>query len=195
MNSQELKELVKSHFSLVEASTESTPETFGEVMDVNKAFTFIFPNERLEVGDKVMVRTTEGQELVAPDGTHELENGLKIVVEGGVVREIMDATSTEETMEEVVVEVEPTEEAPAMEEPSVEEIVSAIVDVVKQEVDAMKTELAKMKEKMDAFMNEPATEKSMPTAFSKTAKLTDKPQNMLNEKRFNMAVEALKSKK
>ena len=88
MNSTELKALVKEYFNLVEADVtevvnekfaaeetnlEITEETFGEIADINKAFTIKYPGSSLQIGDKVTVVTAEGQEMDAPDGTHELE--------------------------------------------------------------------------------------------------------------------------
>ena len=84
MTSNELKELVKSHFSLVEVATteeianeitetfseeateEVVEEVFGEIADENSAFVLKFPGTELEVGDKVSVETTDGQSLDAP---------------------------------------------------------------------------------------------------------------------------------
>ena len=197
MNSQELKELVKAHFSLVEAP--STEETFGEVMDVNKAFTIVFPGERLEVGAKVMVRTTEGQEMEAPDGTHELENGLKIITEGSVVKEIMDATATEEEAAKVEMQEEVDEEGVVAEdvemedEVSTEDVVEAIVEAVKEEIEAMKAEMAAMKQKMESYMDEPAVDKSLPTAFNKTT-APKAIENVLDVERFNRVMSNYKNK-
>jgi hypothetical protein len=56
MTSSELKELVKSHFSLVEKA-EVTTEKFGEAKDVNGAFTIKFPGDSIQVGDKVTIVT------------------------------------------------------------------------------------------------------------------------------------------
>ena len=57
MNSQELRELVKAHFNLVEADApaevvaeEVVEETFGELKDINGAFTLKFPGDSLQVG-------------------------------------------------------------------------------------------------------------------------------------------------
>ena len=67
MTSEDLKNLVKSHFSLVEAeetvTTETVEETFGELKDENGAFTIKFPGDSLQIGDKVTVETAEGQEM------------------------------------------------------------------------------------------------------------------------------------
>lgn len=94
MNKEQLKELVKQHFGLV----DKTPvkETFGEVYDENKAFKIVFPGDTLKVGDEVKVVTKEGQESLAPDGYHKLEDGTMIKTEGSSVVEITTASGEEE---------------------------------------------------------------------------------------------------
>jgi len=94
MNKEQLKELVKQHFGLV----DKTPvkETFGEVYDENKAFKIVFPGDTLKVGDEVKVVTKEGQESLAPDGYHKLEDGTMIKTEGSSVVEIVSAKGEEE---------------------------------------------------------------------------------------------------
>ena len=115
MTSNELKELVKSHFSLVEADatneivneestqtfseetvTEEVAETFGEIADENSAFVLKFPGDELEVGDKVEVETTEGQKMDAPDGEHKLAGGITIVTKDSVVESISKVEAGEE---------------------------------------------------------------------------------------------------
>ena len=95
MNKEQLKELVKAHFNLV----DHTPvkETFGEIFDENKAFKIVFPGDTLKVGDEVKVVTAEGQESLAPDGYHKLIDGTMIKTEGSSVVEI---TSPEGEKEE-----------------------------------------------------------------------------------------------
>lgn len=202
MNSQELRELVKAHFNLVEADApaveavaeEVVEETFGELKDINGAFTLKFPGDSLQVGDKVSVVTAEGQELDAPDGAHELEDGTKIVTKDSVVEEIMSADGEKEMAEEEVEEeMEEDKEEVEMEEekaPAVEAVVEAIAEVVKEEIDAMKAELKDMKEKMEALSAEPAAEKSMPTSFS-TQPLSNY-NNTLNSDRLADAIKRFK---
>ena len=87
MNKEQLKELVKQHFNLVDRTPAK--ETFGEIFDENKAFKIVFPGDTLKVGDEVKVVTTEGQESLAPDGYHKLEDGTTIKTEGSSVVEIV----------------------------------------------------------------------------------------------------------
>jgi len=109
MNKEQLKELVKAHFNLVEYKEEK----FGEIYDENKAFKIVFPGETLKVGDEVKVVTAEGQETLAPDGYHKLEDGTMIKTEGSTVTEIekADGTKEEEMAEEGIGAVEAEEEA------------------------------------------------------------------------------------
>lgn len=92
MNKEQLKELVKAHFNLVEYKSEK----FGELYDENKAFKIVFPGDTLKVGDEVKVVTAEGQESLAPDGYHKLEDGTTIKTEGSTVTEIEKADGTKE---------------------------------------------------------------------------------------------------
>jgi hypothetical protein len=100
MNKEQLKELVKAHFNLV----DHTPvkETFGEIFDENKAFKIVFPGDTLKVGDEVKVVTADGQESLAPDGYHKLIDGTMIKTEGSSVVEIEspEGKSEEEMNEE-----------------------------------------------------------------------------------------------
>jgi hypothetical protein len=89
MNKEHLKELVKAHFNLVDR-TPVTAEKFGELYDENKAFKIVFPGDTLKVGDEVKVVTTDGQESLAPDGYHKLEDGTEIKTEGSSVVEIVN---------------------------------------------------------------------------------------------------------
>ena len=101
MNKEQLKELVKAHFNLVDR-TPVTAEKFGELYDENKAFKIVFPGDTLKVGDEVKVVTAEGQESLAPDGYHKLEDGTTIKTEGSSVVEIEspEGKSEEEMAEE-----------------------------------------------------------------------------------------------
>ena len=199
MNSNELKELVKLHFSLTEVK-------FGELMDENKAFTFLFPGDTLEVGSEVKVRTEEGQEMSAPDGYHKLENGMEIKVEGGVVTEITTA-GTEEAEGEGLKEETPVEgeiddkvgfeevvvDAPAEIAPIVEEVAKAVIEAVKAEITDIKAELASLKAKMADLEDAPATTKAEPETMSmdKTLKPT---AEAFNKDRVAMVMERFSNK-
>mgnify|MGYP003641554434 CR=1 FL=1 len=158
MNSNELKELVKEHFSLVE--TTETVETFGEIMDENKAFTILFPGDELKVGSEVKVRTEEGQELTAPDGEHRLEDGKVITVEAGVVTAIETASEVEEAEGAELKEMTPVEgeiddkvefdartdaEEEGYKDGEADEKSDIVSEVAKAVIDAVKEEVTKLK--------------------------------------------------
>ncbi len=135
MNKEQLKELVKQHFGLV----DKTPvkETFGEVYDENKAFKIVFPGDTLKVGDEVKVVTAEGQESLAPDGYHKLEDGTMIKTEGSSVVEITTASGEEE--EEMAAEdglgaVEDEEIAAVLEGFAAKESISGVQGTTPQNV-------------------------------------------------------------
>lgn len=201
MTSNELKDLVKSHFNLVEATVEETKEIFGELKDINGAFTLRFPGDSLQVGDKVTVVTAEGQEMDAPDGTHELEDGTKIVTKDSVVEEIMSADGEKALAEEEVakeeemeVEVEVKEE-----EAKIEDIVEAIVESVKEEMAKMKEKMAELESKVSKMEEMPAAEPTMTStgtkveASSKFSKFNI--EEARNADRIKLALKSIKNKK
>ena len=203
MTNTELKELVKKHFSLVEAPVA---EAFGELKDINGAFTLKFPGDTLEVGDKVTVVTTEGQEMDAPNGTHELENGTKIVTEDSVVKEITAASETEmqedempeeeviaEEMAEVEEEVEGVEEQ--MEMYPIEEIVEAIAEKVEEQMKTMRDKMAEMEAKMEKMSAAPASKKTLPTAKENEKVEAFKAYKPLNADKIEMMKSAMKTKR
>ena len=188
MTQEQLKSLVKEYFNLTEVK-------MGEIFDENKAFKIVFEGDKLELGMKVMVVTTEGQEMPAPDGFHKLEGGIVIKTEDSVVTEITrEGEMVEETLEggkmidkgpQQMAEL-PTEQFPVIEtrenqtkiaeesraipqmmeedKTTVEDIVSAVAEVVKREIADVREEMAKMKSKMEAMAAAPAAEKTMPKA-------------------------------
>ena len=235
MTSNELKELVKKHFSLVEADAvseeiineeiteefaeetteEVVEEVFGEIADINDAFIVKFPGDSLQVGDKVVVVTKEGQEMDAPNGTHELKDGTKIVTEDSVVKEIIGAddekalkaeemAEAEEVVENVVEEVIEEIKDEMMEEeaaPSLEEIVKEISDAVKEEMGKMKEKMAELEEKVAGISDAPAAAPVMKqgpeTDFSsKKAKFAAfDVSKAKNADRIAMAIKQFKNKK
>lgn len=221
MTSSELKELVKRHFNLTEVSAEK--ETFGELKDINGAFTIKFPGDSLQVGDKVTVVTTEGQEMDAPNGTHELEDGTKIVTEDSTVKEIYSADGEKELAkeemqaeEEVVADVVEEVVADVVEEAVADVVEEAVADVVEEAVDveaivaeiadALQTEMGKLKEKMadleakvSAIEALPAAEATIvtpdETGYNKAKFSVFDVNSAKNADRIAMEIAAIKNKK
>ena len=216
MTSNELKELVKEYFNLTEM-------TFGEIFDENKAFKIVFEGDTLEVGKKVKVVTTEGQEMDAPDGFHKLENGETIKTENSVVVEIaksedmlketleggktiadvkMAEVETPDVVEQFPVEVQrgaeyekPIEQQMESEEDVMSEkaIVEAVAKAIAGELIEMKKEMAAMKEKMEKMSAEPAAEKTLPT--TKKFSLEENVATPVQAARYEMMKNLIKTQK
>ena len=218
MTSSELKELVKSHFSLVEKA-EVTTEKFGEAKDVNGAFTIKFPGDSIQVGDKVTIVTEEGQEMDAPDGTHEFEDGTKIRTVGSVVEEIYSADGEKELSAVEMAKESTTEEFDARTDAEeegyldgikdekadekdamadVESIVEAIVSQVKEEMASMKSKMSELETKVAELLDAPAAEATILTPNEMTSKAKFSMFNVetaANADRIRATMSALKNKK
>jgi hypothetical protein len=165
MTQEQLKSLVKEYFNLTEIK-------MGEIFDENKAFKIVFEGDDLELGMKVMVVTTEGQEMPAPDGFHRLEGGMVIKTEDSVVTEITrEDEMVEETLEggkeldkgrqemaelpvqQFPVEVTKEDKTKVAEDSRavpqlMEEEKTTVEDIVSAVAEVVKREIADMKEEM-----------------------------------------------
>lgn len=237
MNSNELKELVKKHFSLVEADAvseetiteefnaeaevaegiEVKEETFGELADINDAFILRFPGDSLQIGDKVTVVTSEGQELDAPDGMHELKDGTKIETENSVVTKIdgadgekamseeaMAEHNVDEVVEDVVEKVLEEVSDEMMEEkvPSTEDIVTEIVSAISEEMGYVKKKMAELEAKMEKMEAMPAADPIMKKGPATVFKSESKAKfaafdvsSAKNSDRIESAIRMMKSNK
>jgi hypothetical protein len=119
----------------------------------------------LAVGTAIFVQTGEGL-IPAPDAVHEVEGGLLVTTEGGIVTEIVEPTEEvveeEVALEEVAVEV--PEEVSAVVAAEVLEAIAEAIAPVLEEVEMMKEELKKIK-----------------NGFSKTVDLVEKVANLPSE--------------
>lgn len=132
-----IKELVKKHFNLVEA----TEQSFGEIKTADGELTLSYEGDELAQGLAIFVVTADGN-VAAPDGEHMLEGGITIVTKDGLIEAIKE---TEETLEEEVISedlaehedeeesLEEHDEEEKMEEP-VEAIAEAVTEEVAEEV-------------------------------------------------------------
>ena len=210
MTQENLKALVKEYFNLTEIK-------MGEIFDENKAFKIVFDGEELELGMKVMVVTTDGQEMPAPDGFHKLEGGIVIKTEDSVVTELTkESEMVEETEDggkvldkgpQQMAEL-PTQQFPVevqrgaeyeksipqqMEEDktTVEDIVSAVAEVVKREIADMKEEMKDMKSKMEKMAASPAEMKTLPKAKMSAE---SSPAGIVDSNRYEMMKKLISQK-
>jgi hypothetical protein len=218
MNKEKLKELVMQHFNLVDKTPVATEEKFGELYDENKAFKIVFPGDTLKVGDEVKVVTAEGQESLAPDGYHKLEDGTTIKTEGSSVVEI---ESPEGKSEEEMADENPGLAAKNEEEIAAEKVgfagpradisnvegttaqnsttdvngaLKAMGDTVAEiqgMVTAMKAEMGTMKAKFEELAKSPASSKV--TMSSDSNKEVFSSEN-LQSKQMKVMAELMKNK-
>ena len=115
-------------------NAEPTTETKETFIDAKLMDGTIIRYESLEVGMPLMVIDEAGNELPAPDGEHELEDGTKVTVEAGIIIEV--ASKEEEA---------PEEEAP------IEQPMAAVETVSKEDFETLKNEVADLKSKFEEF--------------------------------------------
>ncbi len=190
MNQEELKELVKKHFNLVDTTevveeqlSEETVETksnseevvseksFGEINTADGELTLVYDGEEIAVGLPIFVKTDDGN-VPAPDGEHALEGGVIIETEGGSITEIKEAELEEE--EEIAaeehedeVEAEEHEEKMSEEVNETEELIKAISEMVngefkslRKEIEDIKTKFETVNGKVEKFSLQPAAERT-----------------------------------
>jgi len=160
--------------------------------------TLIFPDEELAVGVSVMIQDEEGNQSSPEDGKYYLgeEDGRTLVIENGVVTEII---VPEPEQEEQPVE-EPAEEEMAEEQPVEEDVVESIVDEIKevaedvvedaneeqtdeaaQRITDLEALVEELKTRIAELENKPA-DVSAKEQFKKQNKNEDKLSKLLNAK-------------
>jgi hypothetical protein len=210
---KELKELVKKHFNLVDASESLVEETLSEETNVEVALeeddkmeesieevkmaeiktadgeiTLKHAGEELSEGIEIFVITEDG-DIPAPDGEHALEGGVSIITEGGVITSVFE-TPSEEVEAEEEIEIEMSEESDISIH---EELIKALSAEFKTQIDALKLEfnkqLEEVKGKVETFSAEPATEKTITTnKFSKKTDLSYEPTDAKKKAQFERLV-------
>ncbi|WP_395652643.1 hypothetical protein [Brevundimonas sp.] len=129
-----LNEAIEKLSGLV-SKFNAEPTTEQTFIDAKLMDGTIIRYESLEVGMPLLVIDEAGNELPAPDGEHELEDGTKVTVEDGIITEV--ATKEEEAPEE--------EEAP------IEQPMAAVESVSKEDFETLKNEVADLKSKFEEF--------------------------------------------
>jgi hypothetical protein len=129
-----LNEAIEKLSGLV-SKFNAEPTTEQTFIDAKLVDGTIIRYESLEVGMPLLVIDEAGNELPAPDGEHELEDGTKITVESGIITEI----ATKE------------EEAPEVEEAPIEQPMAAVETVSKEDFETLKTEVDNLKTRFEEF--------------------------------------------
>ena len=200
MTKENLKELVKSHFSLVEApKVEETVarENFASVTLADGTEVSNNMEHDFMIGQEVYVKDEAGEWVAAPEGEHTSDSGITLVVdaEGKLTGIHHPDTTGEGSLEEMAEEVEVAKEEIAADvietaitegmTPSdvIETVKAVIEEVLAPEMEAMKARMAEMemayKEKMST---EPAT---LSTQQRKFAAIQEVKTNAFKGKAFN----------
>ena len=234
MTKNELKELVKQHFNLVEANVEKFDK--AELEDGSKV-----SNEeagKFAVGQTLFIEDKDGNMVKAPEGEHVSSSGIQFILDKDSkitglkypdAKGEGDADLAEEDKNDVVIEKkgekadegafdartdaeeegyldgEKDEKAKLKEddesgEIKLEEVVELIGEVVEAKVEEMKEEIKvkmavieeemkSMKDKMTAFSNEPAAEKTIPNV-----KFAKEESNTKADKRYNLMLKRMSKK-
>jgi hypothetical protein len=132
-----LNEAIEKLSGLV-SKFNNEPTTEQTFIDAKLVDGTIIRYESLEVGMPLMVIDEAGNELPAPDGEHELEDGTMVTVESGIITEV--ATKSEEAPE-----AEMPEEMP------IEQPMAAVESVTKEDFEALKTEVDSLKTRFEEF--------------------------------------------
>lgn len=185
MNKKNVIGKIKALFT---EEVETSPEDTLIFVEVKTADGRILRADDIAVDMPVMEITEEG-EMPLEDGEYELFDGNKLVVEGGLIKEVIEAETEgeEEAPEEVTEELEVTEEvaeelteevAEVAEEVVAEEVkqpkeiieetrtiqkYTEMFDSIKTEIEALKEENKTLKARLDKFAGEPSVESTNTT--------------------------------
>lgn len=163
MNKQDLIEKIKSQLkSLVLSEKKFAEQKAGDRLIAT-------PDENFMIGSEVYMRDDEGNNVPLLDGEYTFDDGVKIIVEAGKIKAMVEPTEQGENMTEGEVEAEtPESESPAKEEKPEEDQPST-----SEEMKKMMERLAKCEEMISEMAKkfEDMTKKSekMAQDFSKIA--------------------------
>lgn len=207
MNKESLKELIKSHFNLVEATkeevaVEEVKENFATVTLADGTEVSNNMEGDFEVGQEVYVKDEAGEFVTAPEGEHTSDSGIVLVVDAegkltgvhhpdqageGSLSEMSEESIAEDVIETAVEE--------GMSPSDVIETVKAVIEeVLAPEMEAMKEKMAEMDKAIKQYMSAtPATEsKTAHASFSKSTKFNKKTMKPAkNESRYNGLLNSL----
>lgn len=117
-----------------QATEEVVEHSFEDMKLVDGTIVRIEP--ALEVGATVEVISEDAETLPAPDASHELENGTVIRTEGGVIVEILEAEAPAEEEAKEEKEEEMAAEPAFDSDKFKEDILGAVSELIKAEIDA-----------------------------------------------------------
>jgi len=177
MTSNELRDLVKSHFNLVEAEVTAPENTVEE--------TFATEEVVAEEETKVEMSAESTEEVIAEEFDARTDAEEEGYLDG--IKDEKADIKEDLAEEEVVVEEEMMD---------VESIVEAIVSEVKEEMGKMKEKMAELEEKVKVVIDAPAAEATMMSSkpAPKAKFSTFNVETAANADRIKAAMAQLKTK-
>lgn len=173
--------------AMAEETSEETEQVFAEAVLVDG--TVVSYDGELAPGTALFIVAEEGDLIPAPEGTHALGGemeGVSIVVDAeGVITEVID----ERESAEAPADEEMSEDTPNMEDvmnekmsemlEPIEKIVTAMASL-KEENDALRSELAALTESFNAFKNTPSAELEETQRFARSEKMSRRERYLHN---------------
>ena len=196
MTKTQLKDLVKSYFSLTEKMTEDNttePIKFAEATLADGTKISNKKDAEFAVGDKLYVIINGGEDVIAPEGEHTTESGITVTVnEAGDITGIkrpdsegegsledfsketetkeVEATELAEHEDEIIIEEEAMDEH--YDEDIKETIIEAIMAEMAPRIEELEKKLEEHEIKLKEYLSEPSKSPAMEKKFS-TQKVDD----------------------
>ncbi len=219
MTKNQLKDLVKSYFSLTEEMTEDNNTTesikFAEATLADGTKISNKKDAEFAVGDKLYVIIDGGEDVIAPEGEHTTESGITVTVsaEGditgikrpdeagdGSLEEMSEEKATEEVKEateldsheEIIVEEEMDEH---YDEDIKETIIEAIMAEMAPRIEELEKKLEEHEVKMKEYMSEPSKSPAMEKKFStqKVEDVANTNMSVANKRAYNRLINKTKT--
>ena len=153
MTKEQLKDLVKEHFNLVEQSENFADATLEDGTKVTNGMADEFAE-----GQKLMVITEEGEEVSAPEGDHVTKSGIVFTVDAeGIITGLKRPDEEGEGSADLAEEVETIDEAMS------EETEEEVVEEAKEEMSAEDTTEETVEEEMAEEVEDEAKMEAMPS--------------------------------
>jgi hypothetical protein len=202
MTKNQLKDLVKSYFSLTEKMTEDNttePIKFAEATLADGTKISNKKDAEFAVGDKLYVIIDGGEDVIAPEGEHTTESGITVTVnEAGDITGIkrpdsagegsledfsketetkeVESTELAEHGDEIIIEEEAMEEDESIDRGAIIEAImeemAPKIEDLEKKMSSCMDRLAEHDQKMKEYMSEPAKSPAMEKKFS-TNKVDD----------------------
>ena len=219
MNKETLKNLVKSYFQLEEKQISenitkpATELKFDEATLVDGTKVTNMIEEPFAVGQELHVILEDGTHVIAPEGSHDTESGISLVVDqggkitgvhrpdsdgaGSLAEDDINIEMAKEDSSDVKTELAEDEVDIEMDETIIEAIMTEIapmIEEMKKKMEEVEIILADHSEKMKEYMSSPAEQPTSESRFAKANKSVKEHKAVFNVKRYESALSRITNK-